>query len=335
MKIVFFTDIHGMSRKPSARLDDYSQAILGKLDWIRKYCEDNMVDIVLIGGDILDSPDVSENFIREMCMIFKRYPCPIYTVIGNHDEYGYNPDTFYRTTLGVAEGVGVLNRLSMSPLSFVRGGYCNASITGMDSYYDLDKPGHIEDYTNTPVSKDATVNIHVVHGMLVEKEWPMVSCTTIDEVMANNPGADIILTGHEHTGFGVITKYREDGRKVMFCNPGSLGRITSSTGDVRKDVRISVIEVSPDDFYIDLVNLPVEVAKPANEVINWEEIALEKANKKKAQDFIDKVQNIEVNKNFNIYENLKDLARNNNVGDDVVEECRGQLEKAQEQMKNE
>lgn len=328
MKLLFFTDAHGMSRKPSARLDNYSETILSKIEWIGKYAKENQVDAVLCGGDLLDSPDVSETFIRKMCMILKSFPCPIYTVIGNHDEYGYSPDTFNRTTLGVAEGVGVLNRLYLDKENIIG----DFNITGQDSDFDLDKgEQNLYKYSNSK-RVEGKVNVHVVHGMLVEKEWPMVSCTTIDEVVKACPNADIILSGHEHTGFGVIERY-VNGRKVIFCNPGSLGRITSSTGDLRKDVRVAQIETSNGDFSVSLVSLPLTIAKPASEVINWEEIALEKANKKKSQAFIDKIQNAKIS-SFDIYSGLNDMKERENLSDEVVEECRKQLEKAEEERKN-
>ena len=329
MKLLFFTDAHGMSRKPSARLDDYSDTILKKIEWIGEYSRENHIEAVLCGGDLLDSPDVSETFIRKMCMILKTFPCPIFTVIGNHDEYGYSPDTFNRTTLGVAEGVGVLNRLYLEKGQALG----DFNITGQDSDFNLDK-GQQNIYKYSKSNRaEGKVNIHVVHGMLVEKTWPMVSCTTIDEVIEDNPNADIILSGHEHTGFGIIEKYRNNGSKVIFCNPGSLGRITSSTGDLRKDVRVAQIETSNGDFSVSLVSLPLTIAKPATEVINWEEIALEKANKKKSQAFIDKIQNTKIS-SFDIYSGLNDMKERENLSDEVVEECRKQLEKAEEERKN-
>lgn len=328
MKLLFFTDAHGMSRKPSARLDDYSEAILKKIEWIGEYSRENHIEAVLCGGDLLDSPDVSETFIRKMCMILKTFPCPIYTVIGNHDEYGYSPDTFNRTTLGVAEGVGVLNRLYLDKGQTIG----DFSVTGQDSDFNLDKgKDNLYKYSRS-YRNETKINVHIVHGMLVEKEWPMVSCTTIDDVSEDIPNADIILTGHEHTGFGVKEK-NINGRKIIFCNPGSLGRVTSSTGDLRKDVRVAIIEShANNDFSVDLVNIPFTIAKPATEVINWEEIALEKANKEKSQSFINKIQNANIS-SFDIFAGLNDMKDKENLSDEIVEECRKQLEKAEEERK--
>ena len=331
MKLIFITDTHGMASNPGSRLDIFSEAILNKMRYIGKYAEEIGASAILHGGDWLHTPDVSESFVRELSRIVNNYPCPVYGVLGNHDIYGYNPTTFNRTSFGVAEGVGVFTRLGQEPI-LIEDGEDKAAITGQDSYFDLDKPGHITDYTSTRII-NGYVNIHIVHGMLVERQWPQVACTTIDDVMNGKPNSDIILTGHEHTGFGVITKYNECDRKIMFCNPGSLARVTAGTGDVRKDVRMAVITVSGSEYNVELVNLPIGIARPAIEVLDINKLAEEKANKENLQKFITKMNNTTVQQDFNVYESLNRLCEDQEIDDKVKEECRMQLERAEESLK--
>jgi len=332
MKLIFITDTHGMASNPGSRLDVFSEAILNKLRYVGEYAKEIGATAILHGGDWLHTPDVSESFVRELSRIVKDYPCPTYGVLGNHDIYGYNPGTFNRTSFGVAEGVGVFIRLGSEPI-LIEEGKTKVAITGKDSYFDLDKPGHLSDYTCSHRIQKA-VNIHIVHGMLVEREWPHVACTTISEVMDNNPNADIILTGHEHTGFGVKEYYRVDGNyKVIFCNPGSLARVTAGTGDVRKDVRMAVITVEGSEYDIELVNLPLEVARPSSEVLDVDKLAEEKANKENLQKFITKMNNTTVQQDFNVYESLNRLCEDQQIDERVKEECRSQLQKAEESLK--
>ena len=336
MKLIFITDTHGMASNPGSRLDIFSEAILNKMRYIGEYAKEIGATAILHGGDWLHTPDVSESFVRELSRIVKNYPCPTYGILGNHDIYGYNPGTFNRTSFGVAEGVGVFIRLGEEPVILGNNGvdtWGEVAITGQDSYFDLDKPGHISDYTCSK-RVDGLVNIHIVHGMLVQKKWPQVTCTTIDEVMDNEPNADIILTGHEHTGFGVITKYNKYDRKITFCNPGSLARVTAGTGDIRKDVRMAVIDVQGGEYDISLVNLPIDVARPASEVLDADKLAEEKANKENLQKFITKMNNTTVQQDFNVYESLNRLCEEQNIDESVMRECRLQLEKAEESMKS-
>lgn len=333
MKLIFITDTHGMASNPGSRLDVFSEAILKKMAYVGVYAQEIGASAILHGGDWLHTPDVSESFVRELSRIVKGYPCPVYGVLGNHDIYGYNPTTFNRTSFGVAEGVGVFQRLGKVPTPIIEGNV-KVAITGQDSYFDLDKPGHINDYTDT-IAEEGFINIHIVHGMLVEKEWPQVACTTIAQVMENDPNADIILTGHEHTGFGIKEYYRVDGfNKVIFCNPGSLARVTAGTGDIRKDVRMAVIDINDKGYSVELVNLPLDVARPSVEVLDHEKLAEEKANKQNLQRFVTKMNDTRVEQDFNVYESLKRLCSEQSIDNGVMEECRFQLEKAEESMNN-
>lgn len=336
MKIIFFTDPHGQASNPSSRLDEFSQAILGKFSWIGKYAKEIEAAAVICGGDWIHTPDVSQTFIRKLARVVRSYPCPTFGVLGNHDIYGYNPETFERTSLGIAEGLDMFERLNNEPIIIHETGKREVALTGSDSYYDLDKAEKISDYTRSTIT-DGAVNIHTVHGMLVENVWPQVShCTTLKQVMDDNPNADIILSGHEHTGYGVKVFYRPDGSKVMMCNPGSLARVTSGTGDIRKDVRIAVITIEDDDFNIELVNLPVDVARPANEVLDWERIQKEKENKEQLQNFIESVSDIDISTDLNYYEALNRLAeKEDDITEDIIQECINQLAKAEEDIKKE
>ena len=329
MKLIFITDTHGMASNPGSRLDVFSEALLKKMEYIGQYAKEIGATAILHGGDWLHTPDVSESFIREIARIVHSYPCPTFGVLGNHDIYGYNPTTFNRTSLGVAEGVGVFVRLGSTPI-FLEGEGEVVALTGQDSTFDLDKPGHEGMYTDTPshetyMGKPCT-DIHIVHGMLVEKEWPQVACTVISDIK-DRCAADIILTGHEHTGFGV-KRYSD----VTFCNPGSLARVTAGTGDVRKDVRMAVITVEGNNYDIELVNLPIDVARPASEVLDTDKLAEEKANKENLQKFITKMNNTTVQQDFNVYESLNRLCEDQDIEDKVMEECRRQLEKAEESL---
>ncbi|MGL5717075.1 MAG: metallophosphoesterase family protein [Paraclostridium sp.] len=333
MKFIFITDTHGKASSPKSRLDDYPQAILDKMEYIGEFAKNIKATAVIHGGDWLDTPDVSESFVREFAKIVNNYPCAVYGVLGNHDIYGYNPETFLRTSLGVAEGMGLFDRLLMKNPYIVYDGETRVAITGRDSDFNLDKgPEKAFDYSRS-YRIDNAINIHVVHGMLVEREWPQIPCTTIKEVMDDFPAADIILTGHEHTGFGVKEYYRPDSNsKVIFCNPGSLARVTAGTGDVRRDVRMAVITVEGSDFNVELVNLPSEIAKPASEVLDSDRLAQEKLNKQQLEGFIAHMNSIEVENSFNVFESLNELSRIEATDEDVLIECRKQLEIAQEEL---
>lgn len=324
MKFIYITDTHGQASSPGSRLDVFSEAILKKMKYIGEYAKEIGATAILHGGDWVHTPDVSESFIRELARIVNDYPCPTLGVLGNHDIYGYNPETFNRTSFGVAEGVGVFHRLYRNtPYTFEKDGV-KVHVTGQDSYFNLDKEGYLEDYTESYTEDDAT-SIHIVHGMLVERKWPQCASTAIEEI--ENCKADIVLSGHEHTGFGVIERNNR-----LFCNPGSLARVTAGVGDCRKDVRMAVITIDSNGKKIELVNLPSEIARPASEVLDMEKLALEKANKERLESFVRKMNSATV-REFNIYQSLDTLCKEEELGDTVYNKCREHLQKAEEEIK--
>lgn len=69
------------------------------------------MDYILHGGDWFDRPDISPSIVREFAIIIKKFEKPVYTVAGNHDIYGHNPDTIGRTMLGLLDGTGMVTLL--------------------------------------------------------------------------------------------------------------------------------------------------------------------------------------------------------------------------------
>lgn len=339
MKFIYTTDTHGQSNNPASRKDDFSEAVLRKLEYIGEYAEKIKAAAVIHGGDWIHSPDVSESFIRKMAQIVKAYPCEVVGVLGNHDIYGYNPDTFIRTSLSIAEGLGMFKRLYKDIPFIIEDENVRVNITGQDSCFDLDTNERHDYYEDAAYDENSDVNIHVVHGMLLKSKWPQLTNYTVvsgtndnSEYALNDCKSEIILTGHEHMGYGVI---KDENTNTTYCNPGSLLRVTSSTGDVGKDVSIAVITVNgKNDFSIELVKLPSHVALPASEVLDYEQIQKEKKEKEQVTKFMNKINSKELS-GFDIYTSLKNMCDDDDISDEVKEICRAELQKAEEQLRKE
>lgn len=326
LRLLYITDTHGRATTPSSRLDDFSETVLSKMKYIGEFVKANNISAVIHGGDWLHTPDVSESFIGEFAKIVSDWECDVVGILGNHDIYGYNPDTFIRTPLGIAQKLNMFKRLYINnPYIIKNDDNTCVAITGCDANFNLDKNGRISDYTDSVITQGA-VNIHVVHGMLVERVWPQVPCTTIEQIQ--NCNADIILTGHEHVGFEV-----KEMNGKLFCNPGSLLRVTSSTGDVRKNVSMALITVEGNSYNIEIIPLPSTVALPSSQVMDLKAIAEEKESKKQLEHFTSTIISSEVSKSFNIYDSLNDFCNKENIEEEVKDVCRQHLEQAEELIK--
>ena len=108
MKFLFFTDSHIRGTTPKNRKDNFYETLKTKLLEITNISKKLDVDYILHGGDWFDRPDISPSIVREFAIIIKTFEKPIYTIAGNHDIYGHNPDTIGRTMLGLLEGTGMV-----------------------------------------------------------------------------------------------------------------------------------------------------------------------------------------------------------------------------------
>lgn len=315
MKILYLTDSHIRANNPSSRKDNFYEAMLKKLRWIGEHIRDNNVDIVIHGGDWLNRPDISYSALKDIFYILKEWNVPIYTVLGNHDIYGYNPKTFDRTALSILCSFGLVKRLSSDPIIDRE-----VSLTGVDAHYNLDKNGVVSDYVNVQ-GPENKVKIHVVHGFLDRKKWEMVPSTSIDDILHTD--ADIILTGHEHGGYGIVIK-----DKKIFINPGALARVSASIGDVNQNVKIAIIEVEGSHVETHLKSLPEDIALPAEDVIDRDKLLAEKAHIKKIEDFASQIQHID-DEELNFYAALESLCIKNNVDTKTFEKALEKLQQAE------
>ncbi|MDF2841580.1 MAG: metallophosphoesterase [Herbinix sp.] len=333
MKLMYFTDPHVRVKSPLYRLDDYGERILKKLNYVAQLGHEHNVDGYICGGDILDRPDIPYSMMAKLISVLIKFEKPIYTVIGNHEEFGYNPNSHPRTALSIVTASGLLTRLSMNnPIILTDALGNKVSLTGCDAHSELDKYGRVSDYVDIPEVTNA-VRIHVVHGFLAKRPWPQVPVTTIDDILHTK--AHLVLSGHEHSGFGVVRK----GGKV-FCNPGALGRVTASVGDVNLDVKVALIDtgvaVDSDGINIDLLKFPIEIAPPANEVIDREKLELEKEHKQAQAAFVasakEAIKKFNFEEGFNLYSMLDFLILEDEIPEEVQKLMRYYIEKAEEEL---
>jgi len=325
------TDPHITGVSPKSRKDDYFTTIKEKLVEVGQIAKANKVSAILCGGDIFNRPDPSPSVVIDIFRIIKAWDVPLYGVIGNHDIFGFNPETVGRTMLGVLMSSGLYNPLGDD--NWVEFANCDdfndndftVGISGCDSYYGLDKGGRTEDYSpNNPMG---SVKIHIVHGYLsAKKRLETIPHTMIDDILDTK--ADIVLAGHEHEGFGVIKRNNK-----LFCNPGALGRVSAAVGEINRDVRVALVIVNgPGDFDIRLI--PLKCAKPADEVLDREQLEKEKEQQEQMAVFAQSISDFEV-KTTDILEIMQLIAdeENKQHGDirmstAVVNEARRRIEKA-------
>ena len=178
-------------------------------------------------------------------------------------------------------------------------------------------------YIVKDVDPKADYSIHMVHGMLLNKPFIKgIPYTLIDDIKSTK--ADITLSGHYHSGFGIIKSENK-----YFINPGSLIRITNSLREIERTPEVVLIEI---DNNIDIKLIPLETALPGEEILDREKIETFIFKNEKLVQFkqsIDSTTNFE---KLDINEVLLEVSTAEGVSENIKEEALKRI--ASSQMKN-
>lgn len=305
MKIIFITDTHFRGTAPKNRKDDFVHTLKNKISEVVGYCNKNNADILLHGGDFFDRPDVSPAVFKDFARILMDCKCPIFGVHGNHDIYGYNPNTLPRTMLGILHGLEIVNLLDKSPRVIERNSI-QLQLTGCGYSYDIEQK---ESYI-TKNTTNSDFAIHLVHGLLLpKKSLPTDKLTLIDDIKETE--ADITLCGHYHAGFGII-----DIESKFFINPGALVRIDNSLSEIRREPKMLEILLTKGEKP-EVKFIPLKCVQRGDAVLDRTEIELKSDKEAKIVDFLEGILDITSNKYLVAEEIINTIAESTGVNEVV------------------
>ena len=275
IRFIYTGDWHRRGTNPRNRIDDFVAAFNLKLYEIFDLAKKWDVSGIIIPGDVLDRPEVSIAVLLEFVEVLKKSPVQIFTAVGNHDIYGYNLSTYNRSSLKLLDMLVPQFHVVSDPqdVKVFTDGYNTAvemTFTPYSAKMDLNGYGYDPEFNDgsIPIDKYSKgYKIHVAHGMLLDHKPPFDRYTLIQDVQTT---ADMVLTGHDHTGYGVYR--RADGK--VFCNPGALMRLSASVVEIERPIQVALITVDGTDAGIEL--LPLTSAKPGDDVLDRSKIEAEK-----------------------------------------------------------
>lgn len=259
MKFLYFTDTHIRGTTPKNRLDSYVDTLKMKIAEIIAIGNKEHVDLFLHGGDVFDRPDLSPNVVGQFAQVLRNAKAPIYAISGNHDTFGHNPETIGRTMLGLLDAFGIIHLLKPDePICIEKDGV-KVQISGQPYHYDIDQRDPKLDYYPSNMT-NADVLVHLVHSMLVEKPLPDgIPFTLVDHIWTTT--ADVILTGHYHSGFGI----KERNGKFI-CNPGAIARVNNHWSEIARMPTVIIGEITKES--IQLSERILTCAKKGEEVLD-------------------------------------------------------------------
>lgn len=256
-KILFATDFHFRATRPIARVDEnFFESQLKKLEHLAGISKG--LDAVILGGDTFDRPDAPPSVIIKVMRTLARFQCPVHTVIGNHEVYGYESRSVESSAIGILFEHGVLKRLDYLEFPGVH-------IYGVHAF---DKPTWV-------LENGDAKKIIVAHKMITNSPIPNADCILV-EALARVTNADLVLSGDIHFPHMV-----EAGNK-LFVNPGSMSRMSIVD---RERMPQAVVVTVEDDGEIDLEFVQVP-SKPGNKVFNLESYSAKAASEAHTKDFV-------------------------------------------------
>lgn len=284
MEFNFITgnDIHISDKNPRARLDNFKETILGKIDQMRQWCEKVKADGALIAGDLYNFKAPIKNSHRlnqDLIKYFSKFPCPVYMIEGNHDLTSNRLESLDEQPLGVLFASGTLIQLRHKVIE--KEGF-KVSIVGIPYNENLDL-----DTLKIPENKGYASQICLLHthasltsGMIYnDRLWGY------NELAKLSP--NIFVLGHYHIDQGIYEFKKGD---KYFISVGSICRGSLSDDNIEHHPQIGHINIKIDnehtEYKIESIKLKV---RPANEIFDLTKKEEEKKENEEIKNFVEKL----------------------------------------------
>lgn len=207
--IAFLGDIHMDSATPHARLDSFPDTVCEKLSFVRKKCVERNVRLLIIGGDVFNRIQVTNECINKLGKEFVKFRgegIKVVSIVGNHDISRNSLDTLEKSPLSVLFNFGVIEHINLNRRIVLNK---KVLITGVD-------------YVERPViaNPKAKHNILVAHMFYNDDYADPKHSLSSEEV--NNLGYDAIFLGHDHVKYPIVRSGKTD-----VIRSGSLMRSTT------------------------------------------------------------------------------------------------------------
>lgn len=289
INLCFITDTHFTSVSRVRNGDIVNDAIQ-KLDFVVDYC--NKHDCILVhGGDFFDKPTVPDFVKGEVFKSLKRLNTKMYSIYGNHDLLYNNPE--------------FLNRTSYSNL------LATQISTGLDDIEFVDL-GELILTARCPIITRGKPQVFVGHMFLNLEDGR--NTFRFQDIQTQDK--TFIVLGHDHTVYDPL----EFGEKVKIFRPGSFLRTTRQDTNQRTP---QLLHFRCGDDKLQYKYVPIETARPWEEVFKPKELKISKAQQSATyDDIINQIRNAQ-RTDITFEQALRQVADS-----DAVEYCMQTLEES-------
>lgn len=288
MKAISIGDVHLADKTPKFRKDNYKETGLNELRLIRAVCIENNVDVALCTGDIFHDKSATKNshsLVKEAIHIFASFPCPVYSVVGNHDIAYNRLESLTKQPLGVLFESGALKRLDRITVKGV-------DIVGI--HFD-EKNTYETLYTSKHEDRPL---IAVCHALANPEGGDFFGEQVFSyNQLAEQGSPDVYVFGHFHQDQGIQTV-----GKKQFINLGAIARGALNKDNVDRQVKVGLIQYTKT---FKCSEIPLNVL-PGDEIFNIERKNEIEETENKIEEF---VKSLATNALFENLEKLEDNIR--------------------------
>lgn len=316
-------DPHVTGQNPVSRLDFYPETILNKFKEIMTLADQIRADLILSVGDIFHTPDPANTTKGKLGAILQKRPCPFLTLAGNHDLFGGNFATVERTGVGLLEKFDALSIIHDEKPLFFKKGKLRVQLTGQNYHFNIDHRNPEMDYCRRK-AEGVTHAIHLAHGYLTDKKllFPHTLISRIKEFTE----ADVTISGHLHTPF------RQEHEGKIFANPGALGRISASTGEMRQP-KVFILRITQEGV-LTLEDYFLRTAKAPEEVLDRSHLTEDDSHYYKMSAFLEGLTQLsqKTNQVLDIYDILHQVTEDENIDEEVKQEALRAISEAEAEL---
>lgn len=198
MKFLFLTDSHIKGKNPVSRNGDYYNEVRTKINEAIRIAGQYDCDCIIHGGDLFDSPLVSNIMVDDFVDDVEQSGIPWYIVWGNHDMIGHNKE------LSKASALAHIFRRSKAIKHIdVLSGYTNEEdsrgpiteyIKGYDYFHNIEEDIRVNGLKAG--MEKAKFKMAIVHALITPKPFhPQVLHVVAKDIETNY---DLVLCGHYH-----------------------------------------------------------------------------------------------------------------------------------------
>lgn len=298
LKGLIVGDLHICDSTPLKRIDNFLEVQFEKIRKIKDFSEEFEVDYVFLLGDVFDKSRIDARVLNSAASIFKKFPCRIYSLIGNHDLQGCR-NGLEGTSLGTLFTTDILTKIA-------------------GDFEIINVPFRAINYTNEHTLKlyeTEKPRIILSHGMVTPQIAPFEHIY-VDDVLKSVKDC-FVFSGHFHYPFekyNPITKSR-------VVNPGVINRTSISEKEV--DPSIIYFEATPSDLVTTYrkISLGASAGDEVFDVALHEEI---KSNDLNLKDFIESITKTQF-ESQDLEALVQQVGLENKVDKNVIEEATNRI----------